>query len=116
MRDIGLLSPSPVPGGPVARTALFDLFRQPTRVALASECVGAPSREATQVMRLDRRSVLKGLTAVGAGLAAMPARALELEAQAKPPPPSVRVGIVGAGMAGLACAYDLKRAGINATL
>ncbi|NMO20290.1 FAD-dependent oxidoreductase [Pyxidicoccus fallax] len=99
----------------MARTALFELFRQTTRVALASERVGAPSREATQVMRVDRRSVLKGLAAVGAGLAAMPARALETEA--KPPPSSsVRVGIVGAGMAGLACAYDLKRAGILATV
>jgi monoamine oxidase len=63
-------------------------------------------------MRMDRRQVLKGLTAVGVGLAG--ARA-EAEA-AKPPPSSLRVGIVGAGMAGLACAYDLKRAGILATV
>jgi monoamine oxidase len=95
----------------MARTPLFELFQQTTRVALAAERRGAPSREATQVMRLDRRSVLKGLAGVGVGLAAVSARAQEAK-----PPPAVRVGIVGAGLAGLACAYDLKRAGILATV
>ncbi|QSQ18903.1 FAD-dependent oxidoreductase [Pyxidicoccus parkwayensis] len=95
----------------MARTPLFELFRQTTRVALAAEQQGVPSREATQWMRMDRRSVLKGLTAVGVGLTG--ARA---GAQAAKSPPSVRVGIVGAGVAGLACAYDLKRAGVLATV
>ncbi|MCP3143496.1 flavin monoamine oxidase family protein [Pyxidicoccus xibeiensis] len=96
----------------MARTPLFELFRQTTRVALASDRRGVPSREAAQAMRMDRRSVLKGLTVAGVGLAVAPARAQE----AKPPPSSLRVGIVGGGLAGLACAYDLKRAGILATV
>ncbi|WP_205526022.1 flavin monoamine oxidase family protein [Pyxidicoccus trucidator] len=96
----------------MARTPLFELFRQTTRVALASEREGAPSQEATQWMRMDRRSVLKGLSAVGVGLAGARAGAQD----AKPPPSSLRVGIVGAGMAGLACADDLRRAGILATV
>jgi monoamine oxidase len=32
------------------------------------------------------------------------------------PPPSVSIGIVGAGLAGLVCADELKRKGLNATL
>lgn len=96
----------------MARTPLFDVFRQTTRVALASERRGAPALEATQWMRMGRRSVLKGLAAVGVGLVGTRAAG---EA-AKPPPSSLRVGIVGAGLAGLACAYDLKRAGILATV
>ncbi|MFP2924108.1 flavin monoamine oxidase family protein [Pyxidicoccus sp. 3LG] len=95
----------------MARTPLFELFRQTTRVALASDRLGIPSREATQAMRMDRRSVLKGLTVAGVGLAVAPARAQDAK-----PPPSIRVGIVGGGLAGLACAYDLKRAGILATI
>ena len=97
----------------MARTPLFELFRQTTRVALTSDRQGAPRPEATQWMRMDRRSVLKGLTVVGGGLAGARAGAQE----AKPPPPSsLRVGIVGAGMAGLACADGLRRAGILATV
>jgi monoamine oxidase len=65
-------------------------------------------------MRVSRRSLLKGATAVGVGLVGLQAEA------AKPSPAQttspLRVGIVGAGIAGLACAYDLKRAGIIATL
>ena len=96
----------------MSRTPLFELFRQTTRAALASEQRGESGLETPQWMRMDRRSMLKGLTAVGVGLAGAQARAQT----AKPPPPPVRVGIVGAGMAGLACAYDLKRAGILATV
>jgi monoamine oxidase len=35
---------------------------------------------------------------------------------AKPPAPDVSIGIVGAGLAGLACGYQLKKKGVNATL
>jgi monoamine oxidase len=98
----------------MARSPLFDLFRQTTRIALASEREGVPSREAAEAMRVSRRALLKGATAVGAGLAV----GLAPEARAGKPGRSepLSVGIVGAGIAGLACAYELKRAGIAATV
>ncbi len=97
----------------MARTPLFDLFQQTTRITLASERQGVPSREATEAMRVSRRTLLKGATAVGAGLLGVRGTpALAGNSQGG----SLRVGIVGAGIAGLACAYDLQRAGILATL
>jgi monoamine oxidase len=101
----------------MSRTPLFELFRQTTRVALASAREGIPSREAAEAMRVSRRSLLKGATVLGAGLAAgvtSEAGAGTLRGGARTGP--LRVGIVGAGIAGLACAYDLKSAGIVATL
>lgn len=99
----------------MARTPLFELFRQTTRIALASEREGVPSREATEAMRISRRTLLKGATVLGAGLAA--GMGTEASAgQAKPGGGVLNIGIVGAGIAGLACAYDLKAAGYTATL
>jgi monoamine oxidase len=99
----------------MARTPLFELFRQTTRIALASEREGVPSREATEAMRVSRRAVLKGATVLGAGLAA--GMGTEASAgQAKPGGGVLNIGIVGAGIAGLACAYDLKAAGYTATI
>ncbi|MDY7224997.1 flavin monoamine oxidase family protein [Hyalangium rubrum] len=99
----------------MARTPLFELFRQTTRVALASEREGIPSREAAEAMRVSRRSLLKGATVLGAGLASgMGSEAWAAQSNKRTGP--LNVGIIGAGLAGLACAYDLKRAGITATL
>ncbi|HVG60761.1 MAG TPA: NAD(P)-binding protein, partial [Hyalangium sp.] len=99
----------------MARTPLFELFRQTTRIALASEREGVPSREATEAMRVSRRTLLKGATVLGAGLAA--GMGTEASAgQAKPGGGTLNIGIVGAGIAGLACAYDLKAAGYTATI
>ncbi len=101
----------------MSRTPLFELFRQTTRVAMASTRQGIPSREAAEAMRLSRRSLLKGATVLGAGLVAgmAPEAGAGMSRTGGRTGP-LRVGIVGAGLAGLACAYDLKRAGITATL
>lgn len=96
------------------RTPLFDVFRQTTRIAMASERKAIPSREATEAMRLSRRALLKGATALGAGLTV--GLSSEAFASRSGSASTLNVGIVGAGLAGLACAYDLKRAGILATL
>jgi monoamine oxidase len=98
----------------MARTPLFELFRQTTRVALASEREGVPSREAAEAMRVSRRSLLKGATALGVGLVGLQAEAARRPAAETTS--ALRVGIVGSGIAGLACAYDLRRAGILATV
>lgn len=101
----------------MARTPLFELFRQTTRIALASEREGVPSREAAEAMRVSRRTLLKGATVLGAGLAAgMGTEASAGITQAGGRTGDLSIGIVGAGIAGLACAYDLKAAGYNATV
>ncbi|KFE64833.1 hypothetical protein DB31_1851 [Hyalangium minutum] len=101
----------------MARTPLFELFRQTTRIALASEREGVPSREAAEAMRVSRRALLKGATVLGAGLVAGAGKQASAELSlGGGRTGELRVGIVGAGIAGLACAYDLKRAGILATL
>lgn len=101
----------------MARTPLFELFRQTTRIAMASERRGVPSREAAEAMRVSRRTLLKGATVLGAGLAGGVAPLASAgQPLGKGRTGELRVGIVGAGLAGLACAYDLKRAGILATV
>jgi len=72
------------------------------------------SKEAVEVTReqeraaLSRRSFLAGGAAAGALLMTRTARAV--------PRASADVGIVGAGLAGLQCAYNLAGAGIQASL
>jgi monoamine oxidase len=101
----------------MARTPLFELLRQTTRVAMASRREGIPSREAAEAMRVSRRSLLKGATVLGAGLVAgLTPEAGAGQARGGGRTGPLRVGIVGAGVAGLACAYELKRAGVLATI
>jgi monoamine oxidase len=100
----------------MARTPLFELLRQTTRVAMASRREGIPSREAAEAMRVSRRSLLKGATVLGAGLVTGLSRAAEAGNGRGGRTGPLSVGIVGAGVAGLACAYELKRAGILATV
>jgi monoamine oxidase len=100
----------------MARTPLFELLRQTTRVAMASQREGIPSREAAEAMRVSRRSLLKGATVLGAGLVTGLSRVAEAGNGRGGRTGPLSVGIVGAGVAGLACAYELKRAGILATV
>jgi monoamine oxidase len=66
--------------------------------------------------RLSRREFIAGAgkLAVGAAIAGVAplARAVAAPAPQRP----ITVGIVGAGLAGLACAYELQRRGVAATL
>ena len=64
---------------------------------------------------MSRRDALKlgGAFGLAAAAAAIPFQA----GQAKPAPaPSRRIVIVGGGLAGLTCAYELKQAGQAATV
>ncbi|MCP9442678.1 MAG: FAD-dependent oxidoreductase [Nitrospira sp.] len=65
---------------------------------------------------LTRRDFLRGAAAAGATLAFGSLTDFPLHAEAKPLPSSLSVGIVGAGLAGLTCADQLKTWGIRATL
>lgn len=60
---------------------------------------------------VSRRQFLKGAAATAAVALVTPPRFTSVR-----PPPALDVGIVGAGLAGLACADALKRRGVNAVL
>lgn len=73
------------------------------------------SKEAVEIARERERLALSRRTFLG-GAAAASALALAPRAWAARRTSSVDVGIVGAGLAGLQCAYTLGQAGITATL
>ncbi|HEY5927530.1 MAG TPA: FAD-dependent oxidoreductase [Kofleriaceae bacterium] len=87
------------------------------RIAHEADRTGMSSQEAVEQARdaeraaFSRRKFLAGAAATSA-LALTSRRALA--APNKPPPPDV--GIVGAGLAGLQCAYTLSTYGVNAAL
>lgn len=99
--------------GKILRTADYCDQRQlATREGL--EYLG--SRRAQ--FRVSRREFLAEagkLTAIGAAAMGMDPLGLAIAAPPATRSP-VKVGIVGAGLAGLACAYELKRKGVIATL
>jgi monoamine oxidase len=66
--------------------------------------------------RLSRREFIAGAGKLAAGTAVIGLAPLVRAVAAPPPKGSITVGIVGAGLAGLSCAYELKRRGIIATL
>jgi len=85
------------------------------RTPLAQAVEDAAGKIADEELRTDRRGLLKG-----AGVALVGATVLGKLAEpavAKgAPPPNTRIGIVGAGLAGLTCAYRLKQAGYAAQI
>jgi monoamine oxidase len=79
---------------------------------VASAGGGRRRRSGTQ--RISRRDLLKVGGALGLATAA--ATAPSAANAARPgPTPGVRIAIVGTGLAGLTCAYELKQAGYNGT-
>jgi monoamine oxidase len=117
----------------MARTSLFDQLRRTLRLAHASERTGRPADELAARGReraLSRRDILRGGAAVGAAALATSALAgcaadasgggsegtnLGL-ARSALPQATGNVAIIGAGLAGLSCAYQLKKSGLNATI
>src|SRR5205085_11807967 len=63
----------------------------------------------------EARAGLSRRTFLG-GVAAASAFAVSRKAIAAPKPPALDVGIVGAGLAGLQCAYQLKQLGLVASV
>ena len=111
----------------MARTAAFRSFSRLMTAALLADrqggsvdhAVGA-LQELTQAQtasRMSRRQFLLGAGATGATLALGTITGFPFRvAEAKPLPSSLSVGIVGAGLAGLACADTLKARGIRASI
>lgn len=118
-----------------ARTPLFAAFRRALAVARLARTPGAPPADELlallQASAMDRRTFLRGATGWGAAAllsACAPAGMSPVLAPVpsggpgtppptpQPTPGGPRVAIVGAGMAGLAAAHALAKAGVAATL
>jgi monoamine oxidase len=112
----------------VPRTPLLDRLGALARVARLADRTGVPVDElldpALDPARPLSRRALLGYAAAGAGLAACGGaeRLLGAGARAGAAAPArggaggPAVAVVGAGLAGLTCAYRLRAAGVNATL
>lgn len=85
------------------------------RIARDADAAGIPSDEAVERAReaaaMSRRTFLGGMAAASAAAVVTSRRAF-----AAKKPPSIDVGIVGAGLAGLQCAYELGQAGLAPAL
>jgi monoamine oxidase len=111
----------------MARSVAFRSFARLMRTALLAEHRNCSAIDAVGVLQeqtqaqtapaLSRRLFLLGAGAAGATLALGTITDFPLRiADAKPLPASLSVGIVGAGLAGLACADALKTRGIRASV
>ena len=111
----------------MARTAAFRSFARLMTAALlagrqgcsADDAVGALQElnQAQTSSRMSRRQFLLSAGATGATLAIGTITGFPFRvADAKPLPSSLSVGIVGAGLAGLACADTLKARGMRASI
>src|SRR5262245_20052385 len=110
----------------MGRTPLFDSIVRAMRIARFCEDNRLPTDEALQRIReheLNKRAIRQTrrewVTTVARAGAAVAATSVLSPAQrlfAGAPAASIDVGVVGAGIAGLACADTLAASGIRATL
>ncbi|MEO6244396.1 MAG: FAD-dependent oxidoreductase [Opitutaceae bacterium] len=97
----------------MAHTPFFQNLRRIATVARASAVTGLDEAELNEkrcAVSISRRQFI-GTAAAAATVAATP-----FLRAAKPSRSGARVVVVGAGLAGLTCAYRLKQAGLDATL
>lgn len=110
----------------MSRSPIFSKLARAQRIALYCERHRISTREGIEriteqadraARTRDRRSFLKGLGGLAAaGAAAMVTGKARLALSAPPARPSPKVAIIGAGLAGLVCADELKKNGIIATI
>lgn len=97
------------------RSPSLRRLRRLLRIARDADATGVSSREAVERQREHERVALSRRTFLG-GMAAASALVMSRTAFAAKKPPAVDVGIVGAGLAGLQCAYTLGQAGLSPSL
>jgi len=90
------------------KTDLAHRLARTIRATQWADAHGVSSDEAVAAFEMTRRRFLGSATAAAALLAVAPARAW-----AAKPSKDGQVAIVGAGLAGLACAYELQRLGFS---
>lgn len=111
----------------MARSAAFRSFARLMAAALPADHRGCSDVDAAGTLQastqakaspaISRRQFLLGAGATGATFALGTITGFPLRiADAKPLPASISVGIVGAGLAGLACADTLKTRGIQTSI
>jgi monoamine oxidase len=102
----------------LARTIRIAHFCEARGLSTADGMAEVARQEAHErARRLGRREVLAGLGAAAVAGAALSTLGTPSTARAAPSsPPGLSVGIVGAGLAGLACADALAQQGVVATL
>lgn len=102
---------------------MFGRLRRLFAIAAWAEREGVPASEATAAFERQRRQVLQGLAATAA-LSALPAFASGCDGEEGSSggagggggAPKAKVAVIGAGIAGLHCAYRLSKAGVDVTL
>jgi len=103
----------------MSRTRAFDRIRRTLRLALAAQRK-SPTRgtQSSRIWTPTRRELLgttaRGGVALGLGMLGLPQTGCSSEGGNEATSP--RIAIVGAGVAGLLCAYRLQQAGVNATV
>jgi len=98
----------------MAHTPLFDQLIHVFRVAGESVTTGLPAEAILERQardRVSRREFLQAGAVVGAALTGLPEMVRKVRVITAP-----RVAIVGAGLAGLTCAYRLRQAGVISTI
>jgi len=108
----------------MSRTSLFHRFARAVRIGNYCDTQNLPTGEGREQLAylhsqrdVTRRQFLADVGKLaGVGAVAGMFDPLSRVFAAAPAAPQISVGIVGAGLAGLACAYELKRQGVRATL
>lgn len=98
----------------MSHSPLADLIRRAASIAAESASRGVETRrviDERQARSLSRRGFLRGAGAAAAAVAAVP-HVLAAPGGGT----NARVVVVGAGLAGLTCAYRLRQAGVTATV
>jgi monoamine oxidase len=101
----------------MARTPLFRTLSRLLLEGRAAARAGVPVLEHAERERERRAVSRRRFLAMSAGAASIPLLAACGEGGPEQPPPGEKtVAIVGGGIAGLHCAYRLKKLGVNATI